>query len=54
MDVPPFPTHDFNNEMNAIERQKCAGFYLGKLVDYLQGRSQLQYRTRTHIGKIAT
>jgi hypothetical protein len=52
-EAPSFPTYEFNNEMNAIERQKCAGFYLGKVVDYLQGR-QLSYRTRTNNGRIAT
>jgi hypothetical protein len=52
-EAPPFPMYEFNNEMNATERQKCAGFYLGKVVDYLQGR-QVSYRTRTNNGKVAT
>lgn len=52
-ETPPFPTYEFNSEMNAIERQKCAGFYLGKIVDHLQGR-QLSYRVRTNNGKVAT
>ena len=37
-DLPRYPLEDFTNgEMTPIERQVCAGVYLAKVVDHLQG-----------------
>jgi hypothetical protein len=46
-EAPPFPVYEFNNEMNPIERTKVLGYYMGKIVELLQGR-QVAYKTRTN------
>ncbi len=39
-EMPPFPLTEWQNCMTPKERQTCAGVYLAKIVDRLQGREQ--------------
>jgi hypothetical protein len=47
-DLPYFPEYEWNNDMTSTERQVCAGFYLARTVDYLQGRRQYEPPVRPH------
>ncbi len=49
-DMPHFPLREWNEEMKPAERQVCAGVYLAKVTDHLQGvrREPPSIRVRTN------